>query len=81
MDDSFLLKPGFVVRLITMDLLNLMDLASKAYEPSVLVEEPPHTGPQVLVISLQTLSFLKQPTCSRLKMRNFRPISISGGLE
>lgn len=31
-----------------MDLLNLMDLACKAYEPSGLVEEPPHTGPQVL---------------------------------
>lgn len=68
MDDSFLLKLGFVVRLITMDLLNLIDLAPKAYEPSVLVEETPHTGPQVLVISLQTLSFLKQPTCSGLKM-------------
>jgi len=31
-----------------MDLLNLMDLACKAYEPYGLIEEPPQTGPQVL---------------------------------
>lgn len=47
-ENSFLLKLGSLIRLITMDLLNLMDLACKAYEPSGLVEEPPHTGPQVL---------------------------------
>lgn len=48
-DISFLLKLGSLVRLITMDLLNLMDLACTAYEPSGVVEEPPpQTGPQVL---------------------------------